>query len=318
MSDPNLSPAERQAIRWWVAAHSGEWGGKDAQELDDWLAADPAHRQAYARVARTWGIAGELAEAGSHCKPPPRRILGRGPLVGAAIGFAFALLTIPLGVMADRWWNGVSETIATARGQQKILTLADGSKVVLDAGSEITHRIGYRRRNVTLVRGEALFAVTHDESRPFAVTAGAGRIVDLGTRFNVEMQHGHVHVAVLEGKVDIGTPHGRVALDAGQGVGFDNAGAVSPVVPVDATAAAWQEGLRVFRNEPLGEVLERLVRYYPVHFDLADPALADLRISGIFRITDLNLFLKTLEAGFPVRAQIQAPDRVILRRAAAS
>ena len=71
----------------------------------------------------------------------------------------------------------------------------------------------------------------------------------------------------------------------------------------------------MFREEPLGEVVQRVARYHPVRFEFADPALAGLRVSGVFRAGDLDGLLRTLEAGFPIRASRREGDRIVLARA---
>jgi transmembrane sensor len=160
-----------------------------------------------------------------------------------------------------------------------------------------------------LSRGEALFSVTHDPARPFVVDSGAGRIVDVGTRFDVETTVGWTRVAVLEGSVALRTGHGTATLTAGRAGGYDNAGVLSPVAAADESVTLWSTGRRRFNSEPLPDVLDRLARYHGVSFVLADPSLRKLQVSGTFRVDDLPLFLRTLSAALPVRATATGPQR---------
>lgn len=293
-------PIEERAIAEHVARHSGEWTSADEQRLDDWLAEDPTHRRAWQRVSQLWETAGALplrpATHATHRQPH----LLRRHAVPMFAGLAVMLLLVPLGM---RLWYGETQTVSTRMAQQKTITLSDGTSITLDADSELTFQVGHGQRRATLTRGEAFFTVQHDAHRPFEVTAGTGRIIDLGTQFNVDIRNGAVNVAVLEGKVGISHAKGETELVAGQGAGYDAAGAISPVAAVDDSVAIWREGKRVYRGVPLNEVLQGMHRYLPVSFELTDPALAQLRISGVFRVTDLHAFLATLQTSFPVRAR---------------
>lgn len=312
MSDPNLSPAEQEAVRWCVMRHSGDWSAADEAKFEQWLAASADHRQAHLKVGRAWSVAGQLSEPAVSVRRNPARNYRSAALAVLAL----AVLAPFVAWEGERWWNGVPATVATARGQFKTLTLADGSEVQLDADSEAVIRVGYRGRSAELRRGAAQFVVVHDDVRPFEVKAGVGRIVDLGTRFDIDIRSGHVRVEVFEGRVAMHTGNGEIELVAGQGAGYDPGGVLLPVVAVAGSGPAWREGKLAFRDEPLGEALQRIARYHPVKFEFADPTLARLRVSGLFRIDDLALFLKTLEAGFPLRASRADADRIVLTRIA--
>lgn len=293
-------PIEERAITEHVARHSGEWTVADEQRLDDWLAEDPAHRRTWQRLARMWETAGDLPlQPQSRATRRQPHFLRRhaGPMFA---GLAVVLLLVPPGM---RLWYGETQTVSTGIAQLKTIKLPDGTTITLDADSELTYQFGYGQRRATLTRGEAFFTVQHDTLRPFEVVAGTGLIVDLGTRFDVEIRNSAVNVAVLEGSVSIVNANSAVELIAGQGTDYDAAGAISPVATVDDSVAEWREGKRVYRDVPLEQVLQSLRRYLPVSFELADPVLAQLRISGVFRVTDLRTFLATLQASFPVRVR---------------
>jgi transmembrane sensor len=328
--------ATERAVREWTRRNSGQWTEADEADLQGRLAAAPEHQAAYDKVGRAWDAIGPLASRLTRLETPPRRDrsvtetqwrksheapTGRGgaaeeiprsasgatrdrrrrmlPLAAAAL---LAVLVLPLGLAAYNWWNGRPTTWSVQRGQTRTLLLADGTRIVLDANSELEARIGARARHVVLRRGEALLTVAHDASRPFEVEVGPGRITDLGTRFDVENLQGHARISVLEGRVGVQTPRGKVLLEAGRAGGYDDNGTLLPVQDADRSVALWQDGQRHFDAERLPEVLERLERYHPVTFELADPKLRELRVSGTFRTGDLPLFLRTLQAALPVES----------------
>jgi transmembrane sensor len=158
----------------------------------------------------------------------------------------------------------------------------------------------------------------HDDSRPFTVHAGAGDIRDVGTIFNVESRNGLVAVAVLEGEVSVTgdiTRSPATNLVASQGISYDATGLLAPIASVQSEdVLAWRDWKLVFHDQPLGEALARLSPYYDVNFEITDPTLSNLRISGSFQIADLNLFLKTLATAFPIRAKILDAHHIKLQR----
>jgi transmembrane sensor len=119
----------------------------------------------------------------------------------------------------------------------------------------------------------------------------------------VESLQGEARVSVLEGRVGVETPRGKVLLEAGRAGGYDRNGSLLPVQDVDRSVALWRDGQRHFNADRLSDVLERLQRYHTVMFVLTDPQLRQLRVSGTFRTGDLSLFLRTLEAALPIEAR---------------
>jgi transmembrane sensor len=297
-----------QAIRLWTRRHSGTWTEEDERELTAWLAAAPENRAAYEKVAGVWETSGRLERRDYTAVPSRTLTAPRIALACAAV--LVAALALPAWRQADRWWNGVRVHWVAPRGESRTLVLEDGTQVLLDADSDLVAKFGAHARRVSLVRGEALFTVTHDASRPFEIEIGPGRVVDLGTRFDVEKLPDAVRVAVFEGRVGIKTTHGEVVLGAGRGCGYDDSGALLPVRKVDAATTLRSDGERRFDSEPLAAVVARLARYHPVTFEFSDPRLQELRVSGTFRVTDLALFLRTLSAALPVEARWVGAQRV--------
>lgn len=307
----------QHAIRSWVRRQSGPWNEADETGLHAWLATSAEHREAYEKVARGWELAGELQafHPGLPEEPSLAREQRPRPItrhLAAAAGIAALLVTGTLlfwsrvhlgGSGSDTHW-------VTLKGQPKSFVLEDGTQVQLDGNSELLARFESSRRQMTLVRGEVRFNVVHDASRPFEVSAGSGRVQDLGTHFDIEALSNSTRVNVLEGQVAVSTDHGRALLAAGQSGGYDKAGNLDPVSPFDPTTAPWLEGLRTFDRERLGDVLERLARHHAVTFTFEDPRMQELRLSGKFRTDDLGLFLRTLAAALHVESRYLAQDRV--------
>jgi transmembrane sensor len=305
----------RYAIRAWTQRHSGTWRDADEAELQKWLASDSEHRDAYEKVRRAWALAGGLQMSAPTAQESAEHTAARGTFVKrTALAAGMVLLAVALGIplwhSGERWWNGAQIQLTTRKGQPRSFALDDGTTVMLDADSQLTANIGARRRRVSLDRGEALFNVKHDTSRPFEVVTSAGRIQDIGTRFDVDALESATHVSVLEGRVGVLTDKGQVLLVAGQSGGYDNAGDLLPTRPFKADATGWAGGQRHFDHELLGDVLERVARYHAVKFVFSDPRLQDLRVSGTFWIGDLTLFLRTLAAALPIEPRYRSAEQI--------
>ncbi|HET6764528.1 MAG TPA: FecR domain-containing protein [Longimicrobiaceae bacterium] len=186
--------------------------------------------------------------------------------------------------------RGLAEAQAyrTGTGERRTVDLPDGTRVLLGPGSSLTVAAGYggSARPVSLA-GEALFEVKHDAARPFAVTAGAARIEDLGTRFTVRAgPDAGVRVVVTEGSVRLAAvgaaPARGVVLRPGDRAEVRR-GAVRPA-PGTATDEdlAWTRGRLVFRDAPVEQVADELHRWYGIELRVQDAALARRLLTASF------------------------------------
>jgi transmembrane sensor len=320
----------QEAIQAWTRRQSGTWSAAQEKQLQTWLAATAEHREAYEKVARAWGKAGDLKhslpdEMQREYEHARQRSVARarfGSVGTFAVAAGLALLALGVGFRlwptATRWWNGPEISLVSAKGQTKSFTLEDGTQVLLDADSQLIVHIGHYSRKAVLVRGEALINVAHDRKRPLEVTLGIGRIQDLGTRFDIEALPDSSRIDVLEGRVGVLTPRGRALLVAGQSSGYDRSGNLQAVSALNSTTAQWSQGQRHFDREPLGDVLERLTRYHAMTFVYTDPGLRNLRVSGTFRTSDQGLFLRTLAGALPIEVRYLSASRVEIATRAAN
>ncbi len=233
-------------------------------------------------------------------------------------------------VMSIWWWFAMGVTPSqyhTAKGEQQTITLNDGSTVMLNTNTKLSVRLSDHERLIELEQGEAWFRVTHDSNRPFQVEAGNGRIVDLGTQFIVKKTIEKVDVSVLEGRVEVDVtdlPNSSLSasprmLQKGDQVWYTSKGHLSAIESFNEQAAsAWREGKLIFHAKPLDEVLKELARYTTGKIELLDPTLAELPISGIFNIQDLESFPQALQEAFPIKATPLNPTHVVLERSTKS
>jgi len=243
-------------------------------------------------------------------------------LVAAAASVA-ALVVLPV-MRSPQPAPPVVTVVETASGENRDVPLSDGSVVSAGARSMLWATLTRDSREVTLERGEAFFRVAKDPARPFVVKVGTTTVAAVGTAFNVRRAGERVVVGVAEGIVKVdsrvaaaqsnGQAHQQrtlirtARLSVGQQLSIDAADGSANIQTVDAIGiAAWREGRLQYRNEPLRSVIADLTRYSARDIVIANPQVADLRITGTVFANDVDSWLQSLETALPVRV-VRAPD----------
>jgi ferric-dicitrate binding protein FerR (iron transport regulator) len=192
-------------------------------------------------------------------------------------------------------------TLTVPRGSDVVhITLADGTKVWLNAASSLRYPVVFdaRERKVEIT-GEGYFEVAHNAAAPFTVTKDEVAVAVLGTHFNVNAYeaNGQVKVTLLQGavKVSVHNPQGATdkILAPGQQAVVNKGAAIT----VDKTAdeslvMAWKNGMFSFKKTNIDEIVRQLERWYDVSIEY-DPALKDLDFNG--QISRYNHAAKVLE-----------------------
>lgn len=247
-------------------------------------------------------------------KPFRSKRVGRGAVIAAGV-----FIVIGVGLHAfDRFQ---AERYFTPVGGMASIPLQDGSQITLNTATRIRVQLDRKERLVRLEGGEAYFDVAKDPTRPFVVEAGTKRIVAVGTSFAVRRQAGgEIEVAVTEGKVRIEplakgdfalvespvekrpaeillTPGSiarggddRMLLEQGQ------------LAEVEKRLS-WRSGYLTFDAMPLGEAIAEFNRYTPLQIEVRNPQLRELPISGRFKATNVQAFLRVLNEGFGIQAR---------------
>ena len=308
------------AAAWFSRERSGEMAEADALALQAWLDADPAHRAAYAEIRQAWAEAAAVRAnpqvmairerwMASHAR---RRRFAAVRLVAAslivavlagagALGWQWAVGPKPLG---DR-------TFQTALGEQRVVTLPDGSEVTLNTGTVLRTRADKDSRLVYLEKGQAFFQVAKDAHHPFVVTAAGRTVTALGTAFDVRVDGGPFKVTLVEGKVRVEAAAPAMA-GAAAGPSSVKVQATEMVAGSQLTApddeqwkltranviaeTSWTRGQLVFEDRPLSEVVDELNRYSARKMVFADASLGRTPISGTFKVGDVDHFIHALEA----------------------
>lgn len=359
------------ACDWFVEFRTGDPSEKMRGRFLAWLRESPAHMGAYLEVAALWNQSESIEVKEKwplellveQAKAQPDTVVPLAPVfaleqqedastAGAItdsrrnvalssflrIAIAASLLLI-LGSVVT-WLYLQRDVYVTGTGEQRLITLADGSTVQLNARSKVRVRFSDRERNVDLIHGQALFEVAKNPRRPFIVASDGTRVRAVGTQFDVYKKNTGVVVTVIEGRVAVSpesvpTPRASGPLDARKqsrdvtGTGPDtraevllSAGEQLTVAPkilrkLDhaniARATGWTQRQLVFESTPLAEVVEEFNRYNERQLVLKDRGLEEFQIDGVFSSTSPAPLIEFLRTRPGIRV-IDAGDEIAIEQ----
>ena len=297
-----------EAAAWLVRLHADDRNHSDEDAFRSWLSSTPENARAFEAVTTTWDLTEGLRLANN---PLPRSavrrrsvLAGLGTIAVAGAGFAI-------------WQEAYAGVYETRVGEQKHVTLSDGTRAFLDTDTRLRERYTDSLRSVELDRGRVDFQIKPDVHRPFVVDAAGQRVLADQTRLDVRRDGDRVSVLLLEGHATVlAVTHmarPRIALTRGE-----RAIVALNIVPhIDkpnlAPLIAWQSGQAMFESETLAFATAEMNRYSTVTLVVNDPVVANLKLSGVYRVGDNVAFARSVSQLLPVIVE-HYPDRIELVR----
>ncbi|WP_437918030.1 FecR family protein [Sphingobacterium sp. LRF_L2] len=204
---------------------------------------------------------------------------------------------------------------STVSGKQEILKMTDGTVITLNEGSELKwdEDFGKNERLVHL-KGEALFEVAKDASKPFRVIGEHTSVKVLGTVFNYKSYtDSRVELTVLEGKVSITDHDGEEhILVANEQIRWSD-GIFAAKSLVDAVDyIGWKDNILLFDQTPMKEAIQTIERRYRVSVHLKDQRLLAQTVSATFENNSLKEVLDMLSFSLKFNYEIIPNGQVIL------
>lgn len=343
--------AFEEAAAWFVDFRVSEPDRAERQRFVQWLKRSPENIRAYVEIAGTYvwlprahaldrrEVDRLIARArerersavvpleSSHARSLPHEDRPWAWHRWAASLAAFAVLAIVL-------WAafGLERVYTTGSGEQRLVTLEDGSRLELNAHTRLRVDFTDQVRGIDLLEGQALFHVSKDPDRPFVVRSGAARVRAVGTQFDVNRRQSGTTITVIEGRVAVqraapqtapgdtpGQPAGGVApaasveLHAGEQVVVTRA-SVSRLRPSrPAAAIAWTQGEIEFDETPLADAIEDFNRQSRIRLVLDGPPPDGLRISGVYSSQGEMAFVRFLSSQ-PDLEVVETAEAVHIRR----
>lgn len=216
-------------------------------------------------------------------------------------------------VVANRKLN----EIFVPRGGEYELILPDGTHVWINSDSKLSFpsRFDHSKREVFL-EGEAYFAVTKNAQKPFYVKlANQVQVQVLGTEFNVRA-YSDMNVfetTLCTGKVDVSDGKSSMILSPSQQAVYHKVNGRLEKRKVNTYLyTAWKDGLFVFDNERLENILSTLSRWYNVNVFYENNAVKDYHFSGrLERYNDFEKVLKMIEKTTSISFEIKDRNVVV-------
>lgn len=292
---------EREAARWLARLHADDCNERERARFRKWLRADAKHATAFEELTAVWELVGARVPVHSaqSIKVTRRRVLFSGGAALTAVAGGFVAMTAG------------AEVYRTDVGERRSLILADRSKVLLDADSELRVRNRDTGCEATLERGRAHFDLSARTTGLLVVRAGGCNLrIDRGA-FDVEMGEGTAaRIVMLSGA-------GEVHLDESSikristGHQFDERTTTMAPIPPSAVErlTAWQDGRAIFNNDSLAAAVAIMNRYDRQRLTIGDASTSGLRVSGTFRVGDNAAFAEALKTMFPV--SVEADDETL-------
>nr|WP_028792009.1 FecR domain-containing protein [Thauera linaloolentis] len=302
----------QQAAEWYARLRDGKASIQDQAAWQKWLQAADEHQAAWRHVeeiSRGFEPLRDMPDprlaANELCAANDRRrtLAGVATLAGSGLLGWLGWREAPLPASLMAW----TADYRTAIGEQRDITLADGTRLWLNTATAIDVRFTPRERRVALVAGEIFIDTAEDGLRPFMAETPHGRMRALGTRFDVRLEDGETRLAVYEGTVEIRTSAngGTEIIPAGQQVRFTT-NRITPPETTDIAREAWTRGTLAAADITLREVVHELRRYRRGHLGVADE-IAGLKVYGNFPIHDTDRVLRMLASALPIRIEQPLP-----------
>ena len=357
MAGPTETSVMDQAAMWFVKLRAEGSSKSDRAEFAKWIDTSPEHRDTYQAYADCWDEMQDYAsdnaimdmrrDALESGQQKPMFEWHRFAAMAASLLVLIVSGVLVFGSFSPPQANVDQPVIATAPqaaapkqiasappaehgqsvyqtgvGQRSTINLPDGSALELNTDSLVQVNYSAERRELVLLRGEAMFRVAKDKTRPFTVEANGKKVTALGTIFTVRRDTREVKVTLLEGVVTVDEvavpdrPKATLAtatLRPGQqllaltGQPFA-IGAVNTEI-----ATSWRRGRLVFDNQPLSQVVAEVNRYFNQNVVIGDAELRELRVSGTYSTGSIKNFTDAMEASFPIKHRVDAKsNRVVL------
>jgi transmembrane sensor len=297
----------------WIARISGPHSEPEKKGLRRWLAESKSHRRAFDLATDIWDEAGSLRGCAAAHLVRSNPVNARTRYAGAALAVSLACITVAAAFAVFMHRTGVT----TGVGEQRLVTLDDGTKILLNTSTRLVVRYDKFARRVDLEKGEALFDVIKNPHRPFVVMAGGREVTALGTSFDVRRDGTQVTVTLLEGKVTVATvsetqdaavsvPAEVEVLHPGQRLTF--AAGRAPLLdrPQIQKVTDWQRGQVSLDNLSLADAVAEMNRYSIVQIRIERPEAEKVRVSGIFRAGDSMSFARAVSQTYGLQPVEQA------------
>ncbi|WP_320998201.1 FecR family protein [Butyricimonas paravirosa] len=252
-------------------------------------------------------------------------VLEQGQNLNILLNERVRVATSSQGIVYEEHGKGVVteeyNKLTTPIGGEYSLVLSDGTKVFLNADSELKYPVEFSDgKRIVDLKGEAYFEVHKDSSRPFVVRMNGAEVTVLGTSFNVNTygDDGQIYTTLVNGSVRVSSVKNGQAevLKPGMQSVMDVQSGQLTVREVDVEPyVAWREGRFVFRAMTLDLIMRQLQRWYDFEVFYQNPELKDYEFRGVIkRDMDLDKVLSVIKVTTNVDFEVKGKVITIIKR----
>ncbi|MGU3575458.1 FecR family protein [Brucellaceae bacterium C25G] len=307
--DPD--PVMDQALDWFILIYASDNTDEKTQiAFQRWLDAKKEHQIAWNELSETWADPNVVAASSAlNTELMPNVNMSfvqrskhnlakywRETTLCMSIVFGSAMALPALYAHALIAWQS---DFQTSVGQIKEITLPDGSSMILDAQSAVALNFDGTHRGIHLLKGQAWFDVVHDASHPFRVTANFSEVTVKGTAFNVDTGEEKDVVALERGRVEVSSLNDAAqssVLLPGEMI-TASASKLSDISSFNPDeTSSWKSGWVIFSDKPLRNALAEINQYYAGKIFILNRSLADIAVSGSYRIDNIDAALDGIAA----------------------
>lgn len=323
------------AIQWFLRLQHMDMEHPERTKFEAWLMADVTNQKAYAEVETLWSRLDSPAEVKQLTTALDMQTLDQEKFLNPkrfkiSASVLSIVIIFAIGFFSYQSWQAqpVMQMIATTElGKLKSQLLDDGSKIVLNANSDVEVIYYRNQRTVNLKRGEAIFEVVPDADRPFVVDSGSAKVTVLGTRFAVNRLKQLVRISVDHGRVQVNTnqkitgnnQHNEpnLILTDGQVAEVDMAASETNAWPkrIDRLASdafSFENGFITFKDAGLDEIAETLSRYRTIPVEASIQGQTKAHVTASIKANNIEKFIGNLPDMAPVTVKSSA-DKTILQ-----
>ena len=297
------APEMKEAAIWLARLRADDRSAEDERAFRAWLMADPRHAAAFDSVNGVWDSVGALSRDLRSGEVRLEQGLNRRALMTAGVGLAvitggsFAFLQ-----------SAAAEVYKTEIGEQKHVTLKDGTGVFLDTDTKMVVAFTEKSRKVDLRYGRANFRVAPDPSRAFAVEAAQKLVIGSRSTFEVRRDGDNISVLLIHGEATVksaaaGAESGHQLSD-GERLSFASGQSPRLDKPNLLPLIAWHTGQAIFENSALADVVQEMNRYSTIKLEVDDARISRFKVSGVYRVGDNTNFARSLSRLLPIEIRV--------------
>lgn len=295
---------DEEAATWLARLNADSRRECDEAAFLTWLDECPGHGAAFEEATLMWELAGGVPREMLRNVPKRTRVSRREVMAGIAV------VAVIGGGLASLGSRAEAKVYETTIGERRRIVLEDNSVAMLDTDTRIAVKYDETSRLIDLQRGRVNFHVSADRVRPFTVSGAQQTIVSHESDFEVRRDGETISVVLIDGHATVESHGHETVLQDGERLIASDADTRLDK-PRLQPLLAWQKGRAILENDRLVDAIGEINRYSTMKLTIGDPAVAELRVSGVYKVGDNLGFARSIARLLPLRV-MQSDDKVIL------